>query len=67
MVQPCIDAINAYNDGYNTDELIELPEGVKWRGQTHAPAWAIIEAHHLEAWCNHDPFCDCYDCIGEEE
>ena len=32
MVEPCIKAIDAYNDGYNTNELIELPEGIKWRG-----------------------------------
>ena len=49
MVQPCIDAIDAYyEDDYN--KLIEMPEGVSYKGQTHAPAWAIIEQHHLEAW-----------------
>ena len=54
MVQPCIDAIDAYNDGYDTNKLIELPDGVKWRGETHAPAWAIIEGHHLSAWLELD-------------
>jgi len=49
MVQPCIDAIDAiWEDNYN--KLIELPEGVKWRGETHAPAYAIAENHHLDAW-----------------
>jgi hypothetical protein len=67
MVQPCIDAIDAYNDGYDTNKLIELPDGVKWRGETHAPAWAIIEAHHLENWLVHAWDCDCYDCMEAEE
>lgn len=50
MVQPCIEAIDAVNDAglWNLD--IELPEGVLWRGLTTAPAHAIIEAHHLDAW-----------------
>jgi hypothetical protein len=49
MVQPCIEAIDAYyEDDYN--KLIEMPEGVSYKGDTHAPAWAIIEQHHLDAW-----------------
>jgi len=49
MVQPCIDAIDAfYDEDYN--KLIEMPEGVSYKGNTHAPAWAIIEQHHLDAW-----------------
>lgn len=49
MVQPCIDAIDAYNEGdYNRD--IELPEPITWRDQNTAPASAIIDAHHLQAW-----------------
>jgi hypothetical protein len=49
MVEPCIDAIDAYYEE-DYDKLIKLPEGVSWRGQTLSPASAIIEAHHLEAW-----------------
>ena len=53
MVQPCIDAIDAYwEDDFNRE--IELPEGVLWRGNENAPAYAIIESHHLEAWCQYD-------------
>jgi len=50
MVKPCIEAIDAVNDLglWNLD--IELPEGISWRGLTTAPASAIIEAHHLDAW-----------------
>ena len=67
MVEPCIKAIDAYNDGYNLNELIELPEGISWRGETSAPAHAIIEAHHLDAWLIHAWDCDCYDCMEAEE
>ena len=49
MVEPCIQAIEAYNEGAYHRE-IELPEGVSWRGKTTAPVYAMIEAHHLEAW-----------------
>ena len=53
MVQPCIDAIDAYWEDDSSRE-IELPEGVSWRGNTSAPAYAIIESHHLESWCSED-------------
>ena len=49
MVQPCIEAIDAYYDE-DYDKLIEMPEGVSYRGNTHAPAHAIIDQHHLHAW-----------------
>jgi len=50
MVDPCIEAIEAYRDeDYN--RKVQLPEGVSWKGMTKAPACAIVEAHHLEAWC----------------
>lgn len=49
MVEPCIDAIDAYyEDDFNKE--IEMPEGVFYKGKTTAPAWAIIEQHHLDAW-----------------
>jgi len=53
MVDPCMDAIVAYNDG-DTDLSIALPDGVLWRGQDHAPAYAIIEAHHLNDWISYE-------------
>ena len=49
MVEPCIDAIDAYYDeDYN--RLITLPAPITWRDQNTAPASAIVEAHHLHAW-----------------
>ena len=54
MVEPCIDAIDAYYDE-DYERLIELPAPITWRDQKHAPASAIVEAHHLDAWL---PNCD---------
>ena len=49
MVQPCIDAIDAYwEEDYQRQ--IDLPKDITWRGQNTAPASAIVEAHHLDAW-----------------
>lgn len=49
MVQPCIEAIDAfYEEDYNRE--IEMPEGVTYKGRNTAPASAIIEQHHLNAW-----------------
>jgi hypothetical protein len=53
MVKPCIDAISAVNDEA-FEKLIELPEGILWKGQSTAPASAIVESHHLYAWCNYE-------------
>ena len=50
MVEPCIDAIDAYHNE-DTDQEIQMPEGITYKGKNTAPAWAIIEQHHLEAWC----------------
>lgn len=50
MVEPCIQAIDAYWEE-DLNRAIELPEGVSWRGESYAPAHALIEGHHLEAWC----------------
>ena len=61
MVQPCIEAIDACNED-DSERLIQLPiDGVDrngepfqitWRGQDKAPAYAIVEQHHLDAWVN---------------
>ena len=49
MIEPCIDAIDAYHDE-DYQRLINLPSPITWRGETSAPASAIVEAHHLGAW-----------------
>jgi len=66
MVQPCIDAIDAFHEE-DFDREINLPEGISWRGQNTAPASAIAEAHHLDAWLPHSWDCDCEDCLVPEE
>ena len=50
MIRPCIEAIDAVNDAGLWDLEIPLPEGVLYKDLTTAPAWAIIEQHHLDAW-----------------
>lgn len=50
MVQPCIEAIDAaYDEEY--DRMIDMPKvgefQITYKGSTQAPAWAIIEQHHL--------------------
>ena len=49
MVQPCIDAIDAYWAD-DTDRYITMPDGVFYKGMSHAPAHAIIEQHRLYPW-----------------
>ncbi len=53
MVQPCIDAIDAYSDN-DAMRQIAMPEGVFYKGMSHAPAWAIIDQHHLDFWLPQD-------------
>jgi hypothetical protein len=51
MVQPCIDAIDAYYDE-DYSRMIDMPMvgdfQILYRGMTHAPASAIVSQHHLE-------------------
>ena len=49
MVKPCIEAIDLCNAG-DADELVDLPEGCTFKGSTTAPAYAIVDQHHLGAW-----------------
>jgi len=49
MVEPCMDAIDAaWNGDWNQE--IFMPDGISYKGKDHAPAWAIIEQHHLDPW-----------------
>jgi hypothetical protein len=61
MVQPCIDAIDAIYAG-ESDAPIALPDGIKYKDRTTAPAWAIAEQHHLDAWLPQDD-----EYYGEED
>jgi hypothetical protein len=42
-------AIQAYWED-DLSRLIILPEGVTWRGETTAPAYAMINQHRLYPW-----------------
>lgn len=53
MIEPCKEAIQAgIEEDY--DREIDLPEGVFYKGLPSAPAWAMIEQHHLHAWIELD-------------
>lgn len=47
LLPACVEAIEAY-DAEDYERLIELPEGIFWKGQKEAPARAIIDGHNLE-------------------
>ena len=49
LVDPCIKAIESCNDG-SWDAHVELPEGITYRGETSAPASAIVDGYHLHFW-----------------
>ena len=63
MVDVCIEAIEACNED-DSCRLIQLPTDgldrngepfqITWRGSSKAPAWAIVEGHHLQAWVDSD-------------
>jgi len=53
MIEPCKQAIEAFLEG-DYLRMIEMPEGVSYRGSNQAPADAIISQHHLEAWVELD-------------
>ena len=64
MVAPCIEAIDAaYDEDF--DRMIEMPKvgdfQILYKGNTTAPAWAIIEQHHLNT------FIDPVDDYNEDE
>lgn len=49
MLEPCKAAIQACQEE-DYQRLIDLPAGVLWKGQRQAPASAIVEGHHLDAF-----------------
>jgi hypothetical protein len=53
MVTPCIEAIDAYHEE-DYDRMIDMPKvgdfQILYRGNTQAPARAIVSQHHLEFW-----------------
>jgi len=53
MVAPCIEAIDAYYDE-DWDRMIDMPKvgdfQILYKGSKQAPAWAIVDQHHLSFW-----------------
>jgi hypothetical protein len=59
MVQPCIEAIDAWWDR-DPDKLIAMPKvgnfQILYRGEIAAPAHAIIDQHHLYFWLQDEDY-----------
>lgn len=53
MAQTCVDALNAYWE-QDTNRMIDMPNGVTYKGSTSAPAWAVVEQHKLDTWLNEE-------------
>ena len=53
MVPACIEAIDNAIAG-DWLKMVEMPEGVSYRGSRFAPTDAIIEQHHLSTWVELD-------------
>lgn len=53
MVGPCIAAIQFCSRG-DYEDHVPLPEGITYQGEDTAPAYAIVEAHHLEPWIDNE-------------
>lgn len=56
MLPVCKEVIEWINNGGNADQRFALPEPTSWRGERSAPAWAIVEGHHLDAWLDGEEF-----------
>lgn len=50
MLPVCKEVITWLNDGGDINQHFALPKPATWRGEDSAPAWAIVEGHHLDAW-----------------
>jgi hypothetical protein len=57
MVTPCIEAIDAFYDE-DFDRMIDMPKvgdfQILYRGETQAPAHAIVSQHHLDVFIEPD-------------
>ena len=53
MVEPCKEAIQACLEN-DWIRMITLPDGVLYKNTNVAPAFQIVEQHHLHAWVELD-------------
>jgi hypothetical protein len=49
MLEVCKEAIALCNEGLENN-TVDLPLGVRYRNDTYAPAWAIVDGHNLHPW-----------------
>lgn len=48
VLDTALEVVENLSDGGSLDDEVELPEGMTYRGRSHAPAWACVEAWHLD-------------------
>jgi hypothetical protein len=53
MVAVCKEAIALCNEGLENN-TVDLPHGTSYRNAPYAPAWAIVDAHHLDPWIDRE-------------
>ena len=56
MVAVAKQAIEIYNKTQQGNQLIELPNGVTYRGSKSVSVFGVIEAFHLDPWCDNDDY-----------
>lgn len=50
MISVCKEVILWANEDGDLKQEFALPKDVSYKGSNKAPAWAIIEAHHLDSF-----------------
>ena len=50
MIAVCKEVILWANEDGDPNQEFALPKDVSYKGSTTAPAWAIIEGHHLDSF-----------------
>jgi hypothetical protein len=56
MVAVAKQAIEIYNETQQGNQLIELPNGVTYRGSKSVSVFGVIEAFHLDPWCDNNDY-----------
>lgn len=53
MIPVAVAAINAIVEDQDWDRMIDLPEGVQYRGEDQVAAHQVVESFRLDAWVDH--------------
>lgn len=53
MIEPCIEAIEAYEEG-DGEVRVQLPEEIKYGGENWVPARILVDSFHLTYFIDHN-------------